>query len=73
MNGGWSASAGAWIASLGGEGDFTRRYVTDPVMVARIEGRGFRAALDVGCGEGASAASCASSESPRPALIQRHA
>jgi SAM-dependent methyltransferase len=52
MNGGWMSSAGAWIASLGDEGDFTRRYVTDPVMVARIEGRAFRAALDVGCGEG---------------------
>src|SRR3954447_12972017 len=52
MNGGWSESAGAWIASLGDEGDFTRRYVTDPAMIARVEGRGFRAALDVGCGEG---------------------
>ena len=52
MNGGWRESAGAWIASLGDEGDFTRRYVTDPAMVARIEGRAFRAALDVGCGEG---------------------
>jgi SAM-dependent methyltransferase len=52
MDGGWEESAGAWIASLGGEGDFTRRYVTDPAMVARIEGRAFRTALDVGCGEG---------------------
>jgi SAM-dependent methyltransferase len=52
MNDGWSESAGAWIASLGEEGDFTRRYVTDPAMMARIEGRIFRAALDVGCGEG---------------------
>jgi SAM-dependent methyltransferase len=52
MSGGWRESAGAWIASLGDEGDFTRRYVTDPAMVARIEGRAFRAALDVGCGEG---------------------
>jgi SAM-dependent methyltransferase len=49
---GWRASAGAWIASLGDEGDFTRQYVTDSAMVARIEGRAFRAALDVGCGEG---------------------
>jgi SAM-dependent methyltransferase len=46
------ASAGAWIASLGDEGDFTRRYVTDSAMLARVEGRSFRAALDVGCGEG---------------------
>jgi SAM-dependent methyltransferase len=52
MDGGWRASAGAWIASLGEEGDFTRRYVTDAAMVARIEGRAFDAALDVGCGEG---------------------
>ena len=52
VDGGWEQSAEAWIASLGGEGDFTRRYVTDPAMVARIEGRAFRAALDVGCGEG---------------------
>ena len=52
MSGGWRESAGAWIASLGEEGDFTRRYVTDAAMVARIEGRAFRVALDVGCGEG---------------------
>lgn len=52
MDGGWRESAGAWIASLGEEGDFTRRYVTDSAMVARIEGRAFRVALDVGCGEG---------------------
>ena len=51
-NGGWSDSAAAWIAALGDEGDFTRRYVTDPAMVARIEGRAFGVALDVGCGEG---------------------
>jgi SAM-dependent methyltransferase len=52
MDDGWMASAGAWIASLGDEGDFTRRYVTDSAMLARVEGRSFRAALDVGCGEG---------------------
>jgi len=49
---GWRESAGAWIASLGDEGDFLRRHAIDPAMLARIEGRGFRAALDVGCGEG---------------------
>ena len=49
---GWSASAEAWIASLGEAGDFTRRYVTDAPMIARIRGRGFRRALDLGCGEG---------------------
>jgi SAM-dependent methyltransferase len=51
-DGGWSESAEAWIASLGEAGDFTRVYVTDPAMVGRIEGRGSRSALDVGCGEG---------------------
>ena len=52
LNDGWTASAAAWVAALGEEGDFTRRYVTDAAMVARIEGRAFRTALDVGCGEG---------------------
>ncbi|MEM1384279.1 MAG: class I SAM-dependent methyltransferase [Pseudomonadota bacterium] len=49
---GWSRSAEAWIADQGDHGDFSRRYVLDPVMVSRIQGRGFRNALDVGCGEG---------------------
>jgi SAM-dependent methyltransferase len=52
VEGGWEDSAGAWIASLGAEGDFTRRYVTDPAVLERIQGRGFRYGLDVGCGEG---------------------
>ena len=51
-DGGWEASAEAWIASLGVDGDFTRRYVTDPAVLGRLEGRVFRSALDVGCGEG---------------------
>jgi SAM-dependent methyltransferase len=49
---GWTASAEACSASLGGAGDFTRRFVTDAPMIARIQGRAFRRALDVGCGEG---------------------
>jgi SAM-dependent methyltransferase len=51
MNG-WDESAEAWIAAQGEEGDWSRRYVLDPAMVARIAGRGFANALDVGCGEG---------------------
>ena len=49
---GWSASAAAWIAEQGEDGDYGRRFVLDAPMRARIEGRGFRNALDVGCGEG---------------------
>lgn len=49
---GWDMSAAAWIASQGECGDFTREFVLDPVMVGRVAGRGFRTALDVGCGEG---------------------
>jgi len=49
---GWAASAAAWIVEQGEEGDYGRRFVLDAPMRARIEGRGFRTALDVGCGEG---------------------
>ena len=49
---GWDMSAAAWIASQGERGDYTREFVLDPAMVERIAGRGFRTALDVGCGEG---------------------
>ena len=49
---GWSASACAWIVEQGDDGDYGRRFVLDAPMRARIEGRGFRNALDVGCGEG---------------------
>lgn len=49
-NNGWDASAQAWIASLGDEGDFGRRYVLDAPM---LDWAGTPArALDVGCGEG---------------------
>src|SRR5262245_40806950 len=46
----WNQSAGAWIADQGERGDFSRAFVLDKVMLERIEGRGFAAALDVGCG-----------------------
>jgi hypothetical protein len=49
---GWNDSAEAWIAELGAEGDFGRRYVLDSPKIERIRGQGFGAALDVGCGEG---------------------
>lgn len=49
---GWDRSAGAWIASLGAEGDFSRQFVLDRPMLERVRGRGFERALDIGCGEG---------------------
>jgi 2-polyprenyl-3-methyl-5-hydroxy-6-metoxy-1,4-benzoquinol methylase len=52
MTGDWDQSAAAWIAALGEHGDYTRTHILDPVMKARIAGRGFASALDVGCGEG---------------------
>ena len=51
-DGGWTSSADAWIATMGEHGDDGRRYVLDPALVARIKGRAFQTALDVGCGEG---------------------
>lgn len=52
MDQGWSQSAAAWIAGMGDEGDFGRKYVLDQPMLARSTGRGFVDVLDVGCGEG---------------------
>jgi SAM-dependent methyltransferase len=49
---GWAASASAWIVEQGDHGDYGRRFVLDAPMRARVEERGFRNALDVGCGEG---------------------
>lgn len=49
----WDQSADAWIAHMHEDGGgWGRTYVLDPVMQARVTGRGFRKALDVGCGEG---------------------
>lgn len=52
MDNGWSASAPAWIAEMGTAGDWGRRYVLDAPMLARVRGRGFQRAVDIGCGEG---------------------
>jgi SAM-dependent methyltransferase len=52
MNDGWNESAKAWIATQGERGDWGREHVLDAVMLSRVEERGFRSALDVGCGEG---------------------
>lgn len=52
MNNGWEASADAWIEVMGYDGDWGRRHVLDAPMLARIDGRGFTRAVDIGCGEG---------------------
>ncbi|HEY4163138.1 MAG TPA: class I SAM-dependent methyltransferase [Dongiaceae bacterium] len=52
MTDGWNESSPAWIAEMGEHGDFARRFTLDAPMLARIENRGFKNALDVGCGEG---------------------
>lgn len=52
MSDGWDASAAAWVADMGEHGDFGRQHVLDAPMRARVAGRGFRTAIDVGCGEG---------------------
>jgi len=53
MDNGWEASAAAWIADMGEAGsDFSRRYVLDAPMLARVEQLSVGRALDVGCGEG---------------------
>jgi SAM-dependent methyltransferase len=52
MDNGWESSASAWIADMGEHGDFGRQHVLDAPMLARVRGRGFRHAVDIGCGEG---------------------
>ncbi|WP_159717660.1 class I SAM-dependent methyltransferase [Geminicoccus flavidas] len=52
MPNGWEESAAAWIEDIGEHGDFGRQFVLDAPMLAQLEGRGFKTALDVGCGEG---------------------
>lgn len=52
MTDGWTESAAAWLKEIGEDGDFGRQFVLDGPMLARITGRGFKTALDVGCGEG---------------------
>jgi SAM-dependent methyltransferase len=55
MDNGWENSAGAWIESMGEQGergDWGRQHVLDPVMMARVASGRFANALDIGCGEG---------------------
>jgi len=52
MTNGWDESASGWIADIGEEGDFGRKFVLDAPMMERLLDKGFRSALDVGCGEG---------------------
>lgn len=52
MFSGWAESATAWIADMGDRGDYGRACILDRPMLERVRGRGFRRALDVGCGEG---------------------
>jgi SAM-dependent methyltransferase len=52
MSQGWDESAQAWIKSMGPAGDWGRKYVLDTPMLARFEGRAYRDAIDIGCGEG---------------------
>jgi SAM-dependent methyltransferase len=52
MTNGWNESASAWIADIGEDGDFGRRFVLDAPMIERLRDRGYRDGLDVGCGEG---------------------
>ncbi|MEO1104920.1 MAG: SAM-dependent methyltransferase, partial [Pseudomonadota bacterium] len=49
---GWEASADAWVATLGTDGDFGRVHVLDRPMLARVDRAPHHKALDVGCGEG---------------------
>lgn len=52
---GWDASASAWIADMGETGDFSRRFVLDGPMMARVSlalQAGAVDAVDIGCGEG---------------------
>ena len=59
MTKGWDASAAAGIADVGDVGDFGRRYVLDPVMLARALEPRPQAVLDVGSGRAArTAKSC---------------
>lgn len=51
-DGGWKNSAKAWIADMGEQGDYGRRYVLDAPMIARLRRLNGGRALDVGCGEG---------------------
>jgi SAM-dependent methyltransferase len=49
---GWDASAQAWIAEMGQDGDWGRRHVLDTPMLERVSLGDYATALDLGCGEG---------------------
>jgi len=48
---GWIKSADAWIASIGEEGDWTRRTFLDEAMLERAKAHEGEF-IDIGCGEG---------------------
>ncbi|MBY5932058.1 class I SAM-dependent methyltransferase [Tateyamaria omphalii] len=48
----WDRAAQAWIEAQGTQGDFSRRRVLDPPMLARVYGFAPAHLLDLGCGEG---------------------
>lgn len=49
---GWAASASTWIDLTGDQGDFSRQFVLDAPMLARVQLARPDSVLDVGCGEG---------------------
>ncbi|MEM6340261.1 MAG: class I SAM-dependent methyltransferase [Pseudomonadota bacterium] len=49
---GWASSAGNWIEGVGDAGDFSRQFVLDAPMIARVRQAAASTALDIGCGEG---------------------
>ncbi|MEP5152536.1 class I SAM-dependent methyltransferase [Planktotalea sp.] len=49
---GWETSAPNWIKRTGDDGDFSRQFVLDAPMLARVALAHPQNALDVGCGEG---------------------
>ena len=51
-NGGWDASAEAWLAAMGEGGDWARTEVLDAPMLERVRRLTPGNALDVGCGDG---------------------
>ena len=51
-SGGWAESEQAWIHDMNGPEEFGRRHILDTPMLAKVRGRGFADAIDIGCGEG---------------------
>jgi SAM-dependent methyltransferase len=52
VSNGWRESAAAWLLEMGEGGDYSRKSILDAPMLDRVRGRGFKRALDIGCGEG---------------------